>query len=262
MDSLLFCVMHHSTSKLHTDVFENCINSIRKYHPNNRILIVYTSKTIIPSHILDYNNVLSVQTPVDGSTIYGAMQCLLAIVNLVLTNVKNYIIMHDSMFLLKSLTDVVLNKRFYYLWYFNSSYHDHKDIVIHSICNNNFDYENKKILLNKYQNLNGVEWGGLFGPAFGGEIDALRHLYYAMDINEKTVYNYVGRDHIMAAERYIAVIASHLGIIDPIPNTYSLNGSIEDHPYKFSQMNNIDGIQKIIDANYNAYMGKLWLIRP
>lgn len=262
MESLLFCVMHHSTTKMHTDVFENCIKSIKKFHPNNRILIVYTSKTVIPKYILDYNNVLSVQTPVDGSTIYGAMQCLLAIVNMVLTNVTNYIIMHDSMFLLKSLPELIIERRFYYLWYFNSAYHDHKDLVIHSICNNNFDHENKIKLLNKYQNLHGAEWGGLFGPAFGGNIDTLRHLYYAMDINDKTLHNYIGREHIMAAERYIALIASHLGIIDPIPNTYALNGSIENHPYKFTKMCSDDMIQKIIDSNYDAYMGKIWLIRP
>ena len=176
MDSIVFCVVHHATSDLHLDVFNQCISSIIKFHPNNKIFVCKTAVSPMPDYILIHDNVTYVTTPVEGSHIYGAISILLQI-----TNITNYVLMHDSMILMKPLDEMVLNKRFYFLWHFHSAYHDHKDIVMDLISNNKFDHENKCVILDKYNNYPGQAWFGLFGPAFGGKIEHLKILCNMLD---------------------------------------------------------------------------------
>lgn len=256
METLTFCVIHHSTSELHTTIFEICIAKIRNFHPNNRIIVCHTSTTIISQNVLNYDNITYVVTPIDGTTIYGAIYTLLNI-----ENVTDYILLHDSMILLKPIDERILGKRFYYLWHFQAAYHDNKDNVINLICNNNFDYKSKSAILDKYQNQAGKTWIGVFGPAFGGNIIHLREIWNMLNINDATLIKYVGRIQLMSAERYLAVIASHLNIIDYFPGTLSLNGSIELQPYKFTKMEYIEDVKYITEMKYDSFFCKLWLMR-
>lgn len=256
MESILFCVMHHSTCSFHSEVFDLCISSIKKFHPNNKILVCYTSTSVIPNHMLDYTNVTYTLTPVDGTSIYGAMATLVKI-----TDVENYILLHDSMILLKPLCDDVLTKRFYFLWYFNALYHQNYDKVVQLICNTKFSYEDQSKLLDKYHNQSGNTWIGLFGPAFGGKIEILKQLWNMLNINDDNLINYVGKDQIMMAERYIPLIATYMKIVDIFPETVSLNDSIEYQPHKFRSPENLHAVNQIINHPYNSYMCKIWLMR-
>ncbi len=256
MDTLTFCIMHHSSSDLHTVIFEKCINSIKKFHPDNNVVICHTSTTKISQNIMDYGNITCVNTPIDGTTIYGAMSILLK-----LDNITNYILIHDSMILLKKIDERILGRRFYFLWHFQAAYHDHKDNVINLICNSNFNYEDKCKILNKYNNEAGKTWIGCFGPAFGGNIEILRNLWNMLNINDTNLIKYVGRNQIMSAERYLSLIASYMGIIDYFPDIHSLNGSIELQPYKFTKMEHIEHIKCVTDADYNSFFCKIWLMR-
>ena len=257
MESILFCVMHHSTCSFHTEVFDKCISSIKKFHPNNKILVCYTSTSVIPQHMLEYTNVTYQLTPIDGTHVYGAMSILTK-----LNDVDNYILLHDSMILLKPISDSVLNKRFYFLWYFQALYHQHYDKVIQLICNTKFDYKSKCELLDKYHNQTNSTWIGLFGPAFGGKIEILKKLWNMLNIDDSNLVNYVGKDQIMMAERYIPLIATYMEIVDIFPNVISLNDSIEKQPYKFIRSENINNVNQVINAPYNSYMCKIWLMRP
>jgi hypothetical protein len=242
--------------QLHTIIFEKCIESIRKFHPNNRIIVCHTSTTQISQNILNYKNIICIVTPIDGSTVYGAISTLLKV-----ENVNNYILLHDSMILLKPIDERILGKRFYFLWHFQAAYHDNKDNVINLICNNNFDYKNKCALLDKYQYQAGVTWVGVFGPAFGGNIEYLKKLWNVLNINDENLINYTGRDQLMSAERYISLVASQMKIIDYFPDTISLNGSIEFQPYKFQKLQYIDDIDIVINENYDSFFTKIWLMR-
>lgn len=261
MDSLLFCIMHHSTSPFHTEVFDLCISSIKKHHPQNKILVCHTSTSSIPVHMLNYKNVVYHQTPMDGAHIYSAMSMLIQI-DSDITKVEDYVLLHDSMILLKPLPNDILTKRFYYLWYFDTLYHQSSDKVIPLICNTKFTYKEQCELLDKYNNQAGQSWLGLFGPAFGGKISILKELWVKLNIDNDKLKNYVGKEYIMMAERYLAVIASYMNIIDTFPNTISLNGSIEDNPFRFTKPYNMYDVSIILSQQYDAYMSKIWLMRP
>jgi hypothetical protein len=116
--------------------------------------------------------------------------------------------------------------------------------------------------LDKYHNQAGRTWVGLFGPAFGGNIETLKQLWAMFNIDDKDLINNIGRDQIMMAERYIPLIATYMGIVDIFPNTVSLNGSIEAQPYKFLKAENMNNVNLVINSPYNSYMCKIWLMRP
>jgi hypothetical protein len=260
MDLVLFAVMHHSTNPFHTEVFDMSILSIKKFHPNNKIIVFHTSTSIIPNHMLEYTNVTYQPTQIDGAHVYYAMHMLVKI-DEIKTNVENYVLLHDSMVLIKPFNENILNKRFYYLWHFDALYNQYSDQVIPLICNTKFNYKEQCELLNKYNNEGGTTWFGLFGPAFGGKISILKQLWDKLNINDKNLVNYVGKAQIMMAERYISLIASYMNIVDIFPNTISLNGSIENHPYKFLKPDNIYHVNQVLQESYNSYMVKLWLMR-
>ncbi len=258
MESLVFCIVHHSASELHTLILDKCILSIKTYHKNNKIIVCHTSTSIIPKNMLEYDNVTYVNTPLDGSHVYGAIHMLLSY-----DGIDNYILMHDGMILLKPLPDNILNKKFYFLWHFEICGHDYQNIIINLINNNNLSGENKDNLINKYKTGFPSLWKGLFGPAFGGNIESLKKLWDTLDISKNNLCNYIGRDHIMMAERYISLVSNQLGIIDTFLDSYSLNGRIESHPHVFQRIADINNIDSLINQNqnYNSYMFKIWLGR-
>ena len=252
MNDITFCIVHHATTPLHSFIFEKSISSVRKFHPANRIVVCCSSVTVVPEHILEYENTSFVYTPMDGSHVYGAMYVLLQ-----LEGVKEYVLMHDSMILLKAFPESVLGRKFYTMWHFQSSYHDHTENVIGSICNTKFDYRGKCALLESYNEKAGVDWIGCFGPSFGGDIGALRELWEMMNV-EDNLANFKGRVQLMAAERFVAVVASFMKLVEPFPGTYSLNDSIEHQPYKFRKSETEEDVMQVVESGYNAYMCKIW----
>jgi len=260
MDKLIFLIVHHSTSDLHTYVLKKCINSINEFHSGNRIIICKTSTSVIPNDIYAFNNVRVINTPLDGSHIYGAIH-LLVNSNEIKDN-DNYVLMHDSMILIKRLPDTVLDKRFYYLWHFATYYHhmiEHTIPVIES--NPKLTTDEKREIINLYHTGMGTKWIASFGPAFGGNITALKILHDKLNITTDELPRYACREHIMGAERYLAVMATWLNLVDYFDGTMSLNNDIHCQPDRFVETKSMTSVDNI-NTNINAYMWKYWLMRP
>lgn len=257
MDSLVFIIVHHSNSSFHTELLNLCIQSIRNFY-NNKIIVCKTSNSPIPNNILF--NVEYVNTILDGSHIYGGLATIID-----RNDIENYILIHDSMLLCKELPENILTKRFYYLWHFQCAPFDNKIEVLELINRNNMLSNNDKIkIIDDYENNFIKKWNGLFGPAFGGKFDVLKNLYNKLDLSKNNLINYIGRDQIMAGERYIALIANYLDIIDSFDNLYSLNGSIENHLFAFQKigsLNEICNLYNYIFINKMQYFVKVWLGR-
>jgi hypothetical protein len=259
MDSIVFFIVHHSTSYLHTSILERCIGSIRKYYTENKIIVCKTSVSEITNNMINYNNIEFVNTPIDGTHVYGALYILAN-----RENINNYIFMHDSMILIKRLPNIILTKKFYFLWHFNAPKNHYEDItmkLINDTCELTPELKQKAIDL--YHNGFLTEWRGVFGPAFGGNFETLKILWNALNVSYDTLISYGERCYINSAERYFALIAKTVNILDTFDNTYSLNGDITNNPHVFEIVKSIDSVDYIIENNsYNSFMIKFWMDRP
>lgn len=256
MDSITFCIPHHSTTQEHVFMLLKCIQSILNHYPTNPILLCRTSSSLpipvqLPPNVTVYN------TALDGTHVIGAMDCLLK-------NCKTdkYILLHDSMFLLKRLPESILEKKLYGLWYFFKNPQDLTPELLNRYlaCSNFTDKESSEIRTLFTEGVD-TKWRSIFGPAFGGTIERLKELTTKMNITDTTLSNFVGRDSLMACERYIPLIAIYTDLLDPIDQTWSLNGDISKHstnipttiysPFEVLQM-----------AWGHSYFAKFWLGRP
>lgn len=251
MDNLVFFIVHHATTQLHTDVLTECVTSIRKFH-KNQIVIIKTSTT----NVVDYGeNVSVVNTDLDGSHIFGAMCKIYDY------DIENYIFMHDGMILLKPITHEVIGKRFYYLWDFNFYAYNLSNNVLDMLKQTTLSDEDKQIITERFWKEFRVSWLGLFGPAFGGNMETLKLLVDTLNI-KNNLEKYTGRNNLMAAEIFLPLIVSHLGIIDGFETRMSLNGEYTNHPLRGVQFNKIDDIRSVINQQkYGGYMWKVWLGR-
>lgn len=244
MDDLTFCIVHYTKEIQHTKLIINCLNQIRKYYPNNRIIICNNRKSIIVPEIFDYN-IEIFNSFYDDSHVYGA-------INLVANKVKtnNYIILHDSMFLLKELPNDILLQDFYPLWHFTQ-------------CRDNYNFNNMfendllipeqdiDLIKNIYNNEYNITWFGVFGGAFGGITSKIHNLNYILNINSSNINNYIGRENLMKSERYLSVLFSYLG--SKINN--SLNGCM------YTQYPNSSFIIPDFNLESNFYFAKIWVGR-
>lgn len=251
MDKLVFFIVHHATSQLHSDVLTECISSIRKFH-NNQIIVIKTSTT----NVINYgDNVSIVNTVLDGSHIFGALCKIYEY------NINDYIFMHDGMILLKPITEEVLEKRFYYLWDFNFYAYNLSNNVLDMVKNTILSDDEKQIITERFWKEFRVSWLGLFGPAFGGNMETLRLLVDTLNIRGNLEL-YTGRNNLMAAEIFLPLIVTHLQIIDGFDDRMSLNGPYTNHPLRGVQFSKIDDIKSVINHHkYNGYMWKVWLGR-
>lgn len=255
MNNILFCIIHHSTSNKDTEMLEQCIQSIRQFYSNNDILIVKTSTSIIPDSFSKYN-IKIVNKQDDNSVLIGAYQILINMPH------KHYIILHDSIFLLKKLTCEVLYKRFYTLWYFNCPFYFPEEIYkkYHLCCNLNNDLKAKMDDL--YYNKFAIEWLGVFGGCTGGQISYLKNIMEAINCNNTNNTLFYGPIMAQMFERYIGLIAKTLNIYDTFTTSPSLNGNCQNTYFLLNTYTNMEGIyKKAKEHNYNGYFWKIHINR-
>lgn len=259
MDTIKFMIVHHSTCNDHTQTFIRCLKSIRMHYSLNTIYVSKSSVSVITDDIIREYNITVYNTPLDNSHIYGAM--------LLLNNIEDdntvYCLLHDSMIIKKPLPESILTKRFYYNWHFDGKERlwEHRENIMKHILNTPLTTIEQSRLLDIYISEN-TSVIGLFGPSFGGNICTLRKIIQTIGLNQEVLPKFCGREELMAAERYIAAISEYLGVVDPFPVSYSLNGSIFQHPLSWGHNTSMMTIENIQNIKYDSFMFKSWIARP
>jgi len=194
-----------------------------------------------------YPTVKVYDTFVDGSHIIGAIELLIRN-----CDTTRFLILHDSMFLLKALPSSILDRIFYSLWHFNEQSRYFYSNEIEPFVKSFRIPENERLrLTNMFRQNPTKEWNGIFGPAFGGTIEMLRIMWLILNITEKNVSSYLGRHGLMASERVLAIICMYMGF-----NTeQSLNGNIYKHPNAFNATA-ITDYASLCDPN--SFFYKVW----
>lgn len=213
------------------------------------------STTAISDDIVREYNITVHNTPLVNSHIYGAMMLLSNIED----NNTSYCLLHDSMALLKPLPESILEKRFYYHWHFDRCMDWERGIVTGHICTTTLSDKSKQGLIALYNNCS--QWHGLFGPAFGGNIRTLKEIIHIIGLSQDNLYKFCGRTELMVAERLLAIIPTYMGVVDPFPGSYSLNGCIFNHPQAWHDITSMLSLQDIKIINYDSFMFKSWLVR-
>jgi len=211
-NQITFCIYYYGKEQKHTKNLETNIKQVIKFYPDNPILICKTSDSYMPD-ISEYKNVRVFNAFINNIHILGGIELLLRE-----HTTSHFIIYHDSMFLLKPLPKNIFEKELYNLWYFKR-------------CRGKFDVNNalnkSKIsridienLQDLYNNSFPDKWYGMFGPAFGGNINKLKEFWKILNINDFSPY--LGRNGLVLCERYFALIFLYMGI----DTKDSLNGDI------------------------------------
>jgi hypothetical protein len=255
MNNILFCILHHSKSNKDTELLEQCIQSVRRFYTHNDILIIKTSTSIIPDSFSKYN-IKIVNKENDNSFYIGAYKEVIKMPH------KHYILLHDSIFLLKKLTSEVLYKRFYILWYFNGPFDFPEELYkqYYSCCNLNEDLKAK--MNDLYYNKFAVEWLGVFGACAGGQISYLKQILEAIDCNDTNNKLFYGPGMAIIFERYIGLIAKTLDIYDTFTTSPALNGNCHDTYLLLNTYTSIDDVyKKAKEHNYNGYFWKIHINR-
>jgi hypothetical protein len=260
MDKLKFIIIHHSSCELHTKLLFNCIMSIREFYKFNRIMIIKTSKSNIPNCILDEDIYVYNKTD-DDTFVIGAIPIILDILN----DNDKFILIHDSMFLIKDLPINILSNDIYTLWDFESDFNF--SITEFNILSEILNISHPKILNELYMTKYSKLWRGCFGPAFGGSVIFLKKIESILNLERNMDY-FRGRPKLLLSERIIPLLIEYIRITEnnlikqnPI---LCLNKSIYDHPdgFKYTDMillNDIKNKAKVY--NYKSYFYKLWYSR-
>jgi len=255
MNNILFCIIHHSNSNKDTEMLEQCIQSIRRFYTNNDILIIKTSTSIIPDSFTKYN-IKVINKKDDNSFLIGAYQVLIDMPH------KHYILLHDSMFLLKKLTSEILYKRFYTLWYFKGPFDFPIKIYKQYYIWSNLNSDLKAKMNDLYYNKFAIDWLGVFGGCSGGQINYLKQIMEAININDINNALFYGNTMAQTFERYIGLIAKTLDIYDTFTNSPALNGNCDDTYILLNTYTTMDDIyKKAKENNYNGYFWKIHINR-
>lgn len=196
-----------------------------------------------------YSNLHIFNTFKDNSHILGAIELLVRE-----CKTEHYMICHDSMFLLKSLPEDILNKKYYSLWNFNTHKSNEVCEIQAKLQDTTLAPNKIKILTELYDTSFTTAWCGIFGPAFGGHLKVLKTMWSIANI-EDHIEKYLGRSGINLCERYLALIFTYLDC----DTCNSLNGNIFNQPKLFY------GAMEIPDfttVDYpNSYFYKIWQFR-
>ena len=267
MENILFVIIHHSNNDTHTNALLRCLESIRRIYPKNTIIICKTSVSPISNVFDKYENIEYINTPHDNSHVYGAMFLLNKLLIqhetdfIFVNNQRHYtdfILLHDSIVMIKSLDNSILLQNFYFLWHFNDFKMDYENYFIELLQFSKLNVEQRQQIFDMYQKDNNVKWTGVFGPMFGGKIEVLKNIIDKMGINTTFLEYVSSREQLEVAERYISCFVSFLDIVKP--NT-SLNDSIFKQPNAFTYTNflNLDEILLLTtETKYDGYFYKLW----
>jgi hypothetical protein len=232
MDDITFCVMHHNSGDYCNFILERCVKSIRAIYKNNKIIVCKTITTNIDNYIINDYNLDVIQKTNDNLYVYSVIETLINIDRL-----NNIILMQDSMIILNKLPDDIIYKKFYYLWHFEGHKNELSyDQLVRYLNYTELDVNSKINIFKNYYNE--ISYKGLFGCSFGCNIDILKLIWKVININNDNLNYFSGHDKFMTAERYIPLIAHHLGVVDIFDKTYSLNGNIFQQPYNFSNETN------------------------
>ena len=249
MNSITFCIPYYGKEPVHMDLLRTSITQLTSFYPENPILICKTSDSHMPD-LTSYPTVKVYDTFVDGSHIIGAIELLIR-----KCDTTRFLIVHDSMFLLKALPPNILDRPFYSLWHFNeesSSFYngDHAPFMNYFKIS-----EEERLRMDMgFRSNPDRQWNAIFGPAFGGTMETLRIMWSILDINEQNVAPYLGRHGLMASERVIAFVCIYMGF-----NTaHSLNGNIYQHPNVFT-VSSIPDFSKVVYPH--SYFYKIWIRR-
>jgi len=246
---LTFFILHHATKYAHTKILIRCLQSIRRLYPKNPIVICKTSTTAITEDIISSFKVRIVNTAYDGSTIWGGICSLIDDIA-----IDNYILLHDSMVLLKKLPSSIFDKSFYPIWDFEGHREDHHSLIESWLSVSNFAKHEIEPLLRIYDEHK--TWKGLFGPAFGGKRKALEKIEFVLDL-KKNIHLYAAPKNIMCAERFLSIIIKYLNIINSKP----LCGTIFDQPFAWRTEYNVMPLSDILNVDYDSYVFKSWVNR-
>lgn len=212
-------------------------------------MVCKTSESLMPD-LSTYSNVHIFNTFKDNSHILGAIELLIRE-----CKTENYIICHDSMFLLKPLPEDILNRNYYSLWNFNSYKYCELTEIQSKLCDTTLTSDQIKNMADIYENSFPTVWCGIFGPAFGGHLTVLREVWSILNIGLHNVDYYLGRSGIHLCERYLALLFTHLGC----DTVSSLNGNIFNQPKLFHGAMEIPEFSTI---DYpNSYFYKIWQFR-
>jgi hypothetical protein len=242
MEEITFCIPFYGKELAHTELLKTCVGQIRKYHPANKILVCKTSDSYMP----DLSDIDVYDTFVDGSHIIGAIELLIR-----KCTTKRFLIMHDSMFLLKPLPAAVLDKPLYGLWHFpEKSRYYYSNEISSMIGDLRLPIGEHSRLHELFRGNPHKEWNGIFGPAFGGSLEVLGTMWSILNVTPANIGPYLGRTGLMASERVIGIIFIYMGI----KITYSLNGNIYEHPGVFE----VSAIPDFDKIEYPSYVYKIW----
>lgn len=248
MDVITFCIPFCGIQSHHVIILETCIKRIQLFYPNNTIFVCKTSDSLMPD-LTAYSNVHIFNTFKDNSHILGAIELLIKE-----CKTDNYIICHDSMFLLKSLPETILTTKYYSLWSFNNIKYCELDEIIHKLHDTTLSSSEIQNLADIYEHSFSTTWCGIFGPAFGGHLTVLREMWSIANFGLH-IEKYIGRSGIHLCERYLALLFTHIGC-DTIS---SLNGNIFNQPKLFHGAMDIPDFTTI--EYPTSYFYKIWQFR-
>jgi hypothetical protein len=160
------------------------------------------------------------------------------------------------MFLLKPLPDAMTDSSFYSLWHFDK-FRDHKP-SIQLLDHMKLSPEEKTAIVELYNNSFGTKWNGVFGPAFGGNMEMLKKFWNILNITPESLPLYDGRNGLEMCERLFGYIFAHLGCTTHT----SINGLIFNHPYEFVYNLDMNILRNMETLNYDSYFFKSWNGRP
>ena len=246
MDSITFCIPFYGKEPAHTEILCSSLDQIITFYPHNPIFVCKTSDSFMPN-MGSYPNVKVYNTSMDGTHIIGAMELLIKN-----CNTTRFLIVHDSMFLLKALPSSILDRDFFSLWHFNEQspyFCSHE--IIPFIEQFNIPDKERRVLYSIFRSNPTKEWDGIFGPAFGGTMKTLHTMWSILNINDTNVKPYIGRKGLMASERILAIACIYMGF----DLKQSLNGNIYQHPGVFvgSQVPDFTAI-----TYPGSYFYKIW----
>lgn len=235
-------------------MLKKSILSIREHYPRSPILICKTSD----SEVGDCSGLGDIQvfnTFCDGSHILGAMELL---VRELKTN--HFIILQDSMFLLRPLPEGIKTRHIYPLWSYGGPDGTDYDIVkyVAEIDKNaGIKLDLIKMYINDFQKT----WSVCAGPALGGTSDALKYLWKFMNISSENVGKFIGRKWMETSEYYLGLVYTGLNMFEPFPETYALNGNWAEHPGCMSGRYIDYSISEMRELYPTSYFFKVWRAR-
>jgi hypothetical protein len=198
MDDHVFIILRHVNSESTDRYWKECYDSIRKFYPDIKIIIIDDNSSVQPSsHNLINCEVIQSEYPKRAEILpyYYFHKYKPA---------QKAIILHDSVFI-NSHIDVTDLTTFRFLWDFEEPPNLNAEIFeILSECSNNLPKKLKYRLLNLYIDRN--QWKGCFGAMTAINWDFINRVNIIYNFFNITLDRIKTRDSRMSFERIIACI--------------------------------------------------------